>query len=738
DPDPPLEKPGNGNRPDNPPPINKKPLPAKPPELDPVDSVWVDLLPLIDPDLHSVAGQWHLDKSGALISDENTLSRLQVPYAPGYEYILKVTVEPVSGTPLFYVGLALPGKHVDVAFSQSLLLTGLDLVANNGFAKNETARKGAPFLPDQPNEIICTVSAGSIKVEVEGRTLLDWKGGFSRITSNLNLWLPNNKALSLTSQRAGVRISKMSIKTLVGKGTILAGGPADGADISLRKKMLPGLGRLAGTEWINSNNDIVEWNWEGKCFYNGLVRAVTGIDEKTIKISNDDTLTFDDRLQTFVQSKAGGKNFTGKRLETGDWFELRISAGLSGKYRLLITPTSLRWETLAGTSPTFITMNRNPWTVSKEPVASHADFASLFGKSVDLTRVRLEKTKGTASIGLEKGKNALSIIMDGAPKDAAKKQEPFEFTLHLRAGKAKPNPFKLISQFHSNNVPVDLAVSADGRMAAIADKDGMVRLWELETAKRIWEAGTHVGKPNSLCFLDKSNLVAFIGSDGALRFVESGPNDKVGRMDLQDRSIQSLFPVADKQQLLFSTDAFRIGTVDVQGGNGSDLLTFRMEQKRSASALAFSANGKRALTSGEDSVTRIWDLSAKTELGRLPVKNMCECGALSADGSFAATFGRLGHSIQIWDVKTGRLLRGTAPLNGVPDPRYMAFSPDAKRLISVNADGKVHVWNTADCKEIGNFGKNPAAIKSARFMPDGRSIIVAEVEGIIRVWRLPE
>ena len=72
--------------------------------------------------------------------------------------------------------------------------------------------------------------------------------------------------------------------------------------------------------------------------------------------------------------------------------------------------------------------------------------------------------------------------------------------------------------------------------------------------------------------------------------------------------------------------------------------------------------------------------------------------AYSPDGKLALS-GGLDGSVKLWDVGSGRLLRNfEAPTGGVDS---VAFSPDGSRVLSGNGYGTITQWNTVDGRLLG-------------------------------------
>src|SRR5262249_36691593 len=128
------------------------------------------------------------------------------------------------------------------------------------------------------------------------------------------------------------------------------------------------------------------------------------------------------------------------------------------------------------------------------------------------------------------------------------------------------------------------------------------------------------------------------------------------------------------------------------------------------SAVAFSPDGRRALSANKhqfkdgldihaaDYQLRLWDLETGKELRRFvghahPVLGV----AFSPDGRQALSCG-VDATIRSWDVETGkelhRFVGHTGPVTAV------AFAPDGRRAVSGSHDGTVRLWDPATGKEV--------------------------------------
>ncbi len=151
-------------------------------------------------------------------------------------------------------------------------------------------------------------------------------------------------------------------------------------------------------------------------------------------------------------------------------------------------------------------------------------------------------------------------------------------------------------------------------------------------------------------------------------------------------------------------------------------------------ALAFSPDGKRALSGSEDTTVRLWDLASGREIRPL-VGHTGEvlAVAFSPDGKRALS-GGMDRTVRLWDLTSGRELRR---LEG-PTERVssVAFSPDGKRALSGSWDQTVSLWDLETGKELLRLGGHTSYVSSVAFSPDGKRALSGSYDGTVRLWDL--
>jgi WD40 repeat protein len=109
-------------------------------------------------------------------------------------------------------------------------------------------------------------------------------------------------------------------------------------------------------------------------------------------------------------------------------------------------------------------------------------------------------------------------------------------------------------------------------------------------------------------------------------------------------------------------------------------------------ALAFSPDGRRLASAGENDVARVWDVAT---------------GALTAECR--------GHKRKVLSV---------------------AFRPDSARLVTTSADGTVRQWDPETEEEIQPpYTQHSGEVETAAYSPDGKWIASGGTDRTVRVWR---
>lgn len=157
-------------------------------------------------------------------------------------------------------------------------------------------------------------------------------------------------------------------------------------------------------------------------------------------------------------------------------------------------------------------------------------------------------------------------------------------------------------------------------------------------------------------------------------------------------------------------------------------------------ALAFSRDGKRLYSGGDDQRIHVWDpLTGKESLPREPLNHAYDL-SFSADGKVLA-HARGYAGVRIWHVtEDGRLVR--------PNEHKLkelcvaaAFDPEGKRLAVIDLPRNVRLMRAPDPAKIIEFSQfaqlNQDPTRAARYLawsPDGDAVALASMSGLVTLW----
>jgi WD40 repeat protein len=238
-----------------------------------------------------------------------------------------------------------------------------------------------------------------------------------------------------------------------------------------------------------------------------------------------------------------------------------------------------------------------------------------------------------------------------------------------------------------------LAFSRNGKLLASGDAQATVRIWDVESGKKVQEIDNQSLAENlSLAFAvgDKTLLCAGAWNDSGFRI----PKDGVIKINGKEVKLKGGF------------------TMVIQGVK---------------------------MTPKEGNYLLEWDVKTGKQVRRFGgLRDKIRSLAYSPDGRLVAAASRDGRII-LWDARTGkdRLHIMAHPANTdapfISSP-HLVFSPDGQTLASASTDGTIRFWDVTTAKETGRFQVRGSTFSSLIFAPDGKTVISGSADTGVLVW----
>ena len=288
-----------------------------------------------------------------------------------------------------------------------------------------------------------------------------------------------------------------------------------------------------------------------------------------------------------------------------------------------------------------------------------------------------------------------------------------------------------------------VAFSPDGSRIAGAGEFGTVVVWDAVTGQELFSV-KHP-RPSAARYQNRRVDTLKYSPDGT-KLLVAGVDSLVRLLDARDGQTIATYSGFEWGvcSVAISADGRRIAASSGFEGviNSYEVRVWETESRQqllnlnghthTVTGIAFSPDGKRLVSTGNDRRVKVCDLESGREFMSFSIDDGETFGVTySRDGQRILVSG--GDSlVHIWNANTGEPL---PPLSGHRNGvRAVACSPDGRRYATASLDGTAAIWNAETGERLWTLQGHGWTLNSVAFSSDGRRLATAGADRRINVW----
>ena len=323
---------------------------------------------------------------------------------------------------------------------------------------------------------------------------------------------------------------------------------------------------------------------------------------------------------------------------------------------------------------------------------------------------------------------------------------------------------------HTDEVS-SVAFSPDGKQVLSGSFDNTVKLWDKETGNEIRIFSGHEQNVSSVCFSPEGKQILSGSYDGTIRLWDIDTGQELQIFSVQKKEVDANYFDLDRKQALLLEDnsfvlwdlgtgrqpqtfsgylsySFDLVKFSVEGKyvllflTNDDIILWDLETRQELQSFSWhesennsgylSPDGNQVLLLLEDDVITLWDIEASQELVAFSPKSYpADLIYLSSDGKyvlFASWW--FNDDIIMWDMDTGHRTFVYFHKEDIT----VAFSPDAKQILSGSWDGTITLWDIDTGHKSKTFLGHANSIHSVAFSPDGKRVLSGSDDDTVKIW----
>ncbi len=276
-----------------------------------------------------------------------------------------------------------------------------------------------------------------------------------------------------------------------------------------------------------------------------------------------------------------------------------------------------------------------------------------------------------------------------------------------------------------------VAYRPDGQQLAVADAQGIVRIWDANTGQLVRVLGHPLYPAGSGIAWSPDGRYLATGPDRTVRVWDAAAGRLLRTLPGHSAEVRSLAWSPDGRTLA-STAGGGDRTIRLWDPLRGEERGFLDGHEGPVGEVSWSPDGKTLASASDDATVRLWSVESGTCLHVLRKAGKVRGLAWSPTGKEFATGGE-DRTVQVWDATSGTVLRvfrgHTGTVNSV------VWLPDGQALASAGLDGAIRVWKRTpgEPRAIPTHG---GAIGRLAVSPDGGKLLCGREDGSLQEWDL--